>query len=194
MGRAAGLTRRGAHRDADLNHDEDALKVFIAGLGHAIACPSRTAAPEATPHPLVAHTAGGTVTFMLPAARVTPGHPPPFASSAWCCPPDWTRGKTNMFQRSLLAIVTAAFAFGALPTAAHAAATSAASDPVAARMVQALPADVSRALKLTRMPTTQSTPFIFGNYWHCEPGDYGLDRCRLVLVVCTNDQSMCFEI
>jgi hypothetical protein len=66
--------------------------------------------------------------------------------------------------------------------------------PVAVRTVKVLPPDVSRNLKLTRMPTTHTVPLIVGHYWSCHDSGYGTDLCRLVMVVCTNDQSTCFEL
>ena len=63
--------------------------------------------------------------------------------------------------------------------------------PVAARTIKVLPPDVSRSLAITRMPTSQPVPLLVGVYWSC---DYGAVDCKLVLVVCTEDQSQCVEV
>lgn len=63
--------------------------------------------------------------------------------------------------------------------------------PVATRMIKVLPPDVSRSLVITRMPTSHPVPLLVGVYWSC---DYGAVDCRLVLVVCNEDQSRCVEV
>lgn len=99
-----------------------------------------------------------------------------------------------MFRSTLLAAVATALTCIVLPATAQTTLMPTDSDPVAARSVKVLPPDISRNLRLTRMPTTQSTPFLIGTRWQCEPHASGFDRCDLVLVVCTNDQSMCVEV
>lgn len=63
---------------------------------------------------------------------------------------------------------------------------------VKTRDVRVLPFDVSRKLKIARMPTPPSA-LLVGNYWSCTIHD---DReiCKIVLVVCTDDQSQCVEV
>jgi hypothetical protein len=60
------------------------------------------------------------------------------------------------------------------------------------RDVRVLPFDVSRKLKIARIPTPPSA-LIVGNYWSCTIHD---DReiCKITLVVCTDDQSQCVEV
>jgi hypothetical protein len=99
-----------------------------------------------------------------------------------------------MFRPFLLAAVAAALASLALPATAQLTPMPSGPEPVAARSVQVLTPEASRALRLNRMPTTQSTPFLIGTRWQCEPHASGFDRCDLVLVVCTNDQSLCVEV
>ena len=63
---------------------------------------------------------------------------------------------------------------------------------VITRDVRVLPFDVSRKLKIARIPTPPSA-LIVGNYWSCTIHD---DReiCKITLVVCTDDQSQCVEV
>jgi hypothetical protein len=57
-----------------------------------------------------------------------------------------------------------------------------------------LPRKVSEALELTLAPTSKPTPLIFGHYWRCiNPKNSEFESCEPVLVVCTDDQSMCAE-
>lgn len=63
--------------------------------------------------------------------------------------------------------------------------------PVATRTIKVLPPTLSRSLAITRMPTSEPVPLLVGVYWSC---DYGAVECRLVLVVCTDDQSQCVEV
>lgn len=96
--------------------------------------------------------------------------------------------KVNPFLAALLASTVSI----ASPTLAQT--TSAATEsPVATRTVRVLSPDVSRSLVITRMPTSQPTPFLFGTYWNCQDAGHGFNRCRLVLVVCNQDQSQCAE-
>jgi hypothetical protein len=62
------------------------------------------------------------------------------------------------------------------------------------RAVRLLPYDVSRSLKIIKTPTTQPAPLVVGVYWACQDGGNGSAICRLVTVVCTNDQSQCAEV
>lgn len=66
--------------------------------------------------------------------------------------------------------------------------------PVVTRAVRVLPYDVSRSLKITRTPTSRPTPFIIGVYWNCHDAGNDFNVCRLVTVVCTDDQSWCVEL
>ena len=63
---------------------------------------------------------------------------------------------------------------------------------VISRNVRVLPPDVSRKLKIARMPTPP-LPLLVGHYWTCTIND---DReiCKITLVVCTDDQSQCVEV
>ena len=63
---------------------------------------------------------------------------------------------------------------------------------VITRNVRVLPPDVSRKLKIARMPTPPSA-LLVGHYWTCTLHD---DReiCKITLVVCTDDQSQCVEV
>lgn len=90
----------------------------------------------------------------------------------------------------LLAALLASTLSIAGPTLAQT--TSAATkSPVATRTIKVLPPAVSRSLAITRIPTSQPVPLLVGVYWSC---DYGAADCRLVLVVCTDDQSQCVEV
>jgi hypothetical protein len=62
------------------------------------------------------------------------------------------------------------------------------------RTITVLPVDISRSLKITPIPTSQPIPLLIGTYWDCSDTPAGLEHCRLTLVVCTNDQSICTEL
>lgn len=53
--------------------------------------------------------------------------------------------------------------------------------------------EVSKSLKLTRIPTSKPIPLIIGHYWRCITHFGEFETCEPVLVVCTNDQSFCTE-
>jgi hypothetical protein len=91
-------------------------------------------------------------------------------------------------------LLCAALAASTFATAAPAQTTSLTTKPpaVPTRAVKVLPPELSRSLAITRMPTTQPVPIVIGTYWNCQDGGNGL--CRLVLVVCTDDQSLCAEV
>jgi len=63
---------------------------------------------------------------------------------------------------------------------------------VITRDVRALPPEVSRGLKIARMPLPPS-PLIVGTYWSCKTHS-GFEICRIKLVVCTTDQTYCVEV
>ncbi len=54
-----------------------------------------------------------------------------------------------------------------------------------------LSADVSRALKLTSIPTSEPIPLVIGTGWNCETNSQGFEICRTFTVVCNNEQSFC---
>ena len=66
-------------------------------------------------------------------------------------------------------------------------------DTVVTRSVRALPPEVSRGLKIARMPMPNS-PLIFGTTWVCHPLSSGYQMCKVALIVCTPDQLNCFEV
>lgn len=59
--------------------------------------------------------------------------------------------------------------------------------------IKVLSKEVSRSLRITRIPTSKPTPLIVGNYWNCREQS-SFEICRLTVVVCTNDQDTCVEI
>lgn len=92
------------------------------------------------------------------------------------------------------ALLVPALAVLAGAAAAQTLATATKSPPVPTRTVKLLPPDVSRSLQLLRMPGTPTTPLLVGVYWNCQESSIGTDFCRLVTVVCTQDQSLCAEV
>jgi hypothetical protein len=63
---------------------------------------------------------------------------------------------------------------------------------VISREARVLPPDVSSKLKIARTPMPPS-PLIVGTYWSCFY-DNDHEICRIKLVVCTDDQSLCVEV
>lgn len=80
------------------------------------------------------------------------------------------------------------------PSLAQTAVPASKTPPVASRTVKLLPPDVSRSLQIMRMPTSQPVPLLVGVYWNCADNGHGFDVCRLVTIVCTQDQSLCAEV
>ena len=99
--------------------------------------------------------------------------------------------KVNPFLAALLATSMLSIAG---PSVAQTATLASKTPPVASHTVKVLPPDVSRALQIMRMPTSQPVPLLVGVYWNCTDAGHGFDLCRLVTVVCTQDQSQCAEV
>lgn len=60
--------------------------------------------------------------------------------------------------------------------------------------VTILPREVSKSLKIDRLPTSEPIPLIVGTYWSCVTVHLNHEICRIKLVVCPNDQSRCIEV
>jgi len=57
-----------------------------------------------------------------------------------------------------------------------------------------LPREISKSLKISRVPTSEPIPLIVGTYWTCDINDQGFEICDTLVVVCTDDQSFCTQI
>src|SRR5688572_29843151 len=64
---------------------------------------------------------------------------------------------------------------------------------VITRNVRVLTPEISRSLKIARMPTPTAA-LLVGSYWSCSTNSHGHEICRIKLVVCTNDQQNCVEV
>ena len=67
-------------------------------------------------------------------------------------------------------------------------------DATSLTTVRVLPRSLSESLKLTPVPTSDPVPFIVGTYWSCSENAQNMEICRITLVVCTDDQSLCVEL
>jgi len=99
--------------------------------------------------------------------------------------------KANPFLAALAALSTLSIA---APSLAQTSTLASKTPPVASHTVKVLPPDVSRALQIMRMPTSQPVPMLVGVYWNCGDAGNGFELCRIVIVVCTQDQSQCVEV
>jgi len=59
---------------------------------------------------------------------------------------------------------------------------------------QMLPPEVSRSLKISRLPTDKPMPLIIGTYWDCAINSQGFEICNTLIVVCDDDQEFCTTI
>ncbi|MEO1459947.1 MAG: hypothetical protein AAFV49_20585 [Pseudomonadota bacterium] len=76
-------------------------------------------------------------------------------------------------------------------------------DPAAeidAVSVRFLPPEVVKRLEITPLRPSEPIPLIVGTYWQCRNETIGgplfeetVERCRLKLVTCVDDQSFCVE-
>ena len=60
--------------------------------------------------------------------------------------------------------------------------------------VKFLPRTVSESLDITKIPTTKPTPLSVGTYWDCRLTDQGLETCEIIIVICSEDQSICTQL
>lgn len=93
------------------------------------------------------------------------------------------------------AVLVAASVLAGVSHAADDFAYAAAEDllPDVKQSVKILPSDVSRQLKIQRIPTSEPVPLLIGTYWSCHY-EHDFEICRFKLVVCTNDQTFCTEV
>jgi hypothetical protein len=66
-------------------------------------------------------------------------------------------------------------------------------EPVITRNVRVLPPEVSRTLKLARIPVPAS-PLIVGSRWDCRTRPNGHEACTITVIVCSSDQQVCVEV
>ena len=60
--------------------------------------------------------------------------------------------------------------------------------------VSILPPEISKSLKIARIPTNRPIPLIVGTYWNCAVNAQDFEICRFKIVVCTDDQSLCTQV
>lgn len=66
------------------------------------------------------------------------------------------------------------------------------STPTVPSTIKVLPREVSRSLKITKLPTSRPIPLIVGSYWSCREQS-GFEICRFKVVACTSEQETCVE-
>jgi hypothetical protein len=98
--------------------------------------------------------------------------------------------KVNSF---LAALITASTLTIAGPSVAQITTPSSSVLPMTSSTVRLLSPEVSRSLKILRMPTPQPTALLIGVYWRCQETPIGTESCTPYIVACLPDQSLCAE-